>query len=192
MPCYPDGEFLPPETPPAPLPLKSDDDWMPFTSRAGFELAEVLYAKASLSNDTIDKLLSLWSATLVPHNDQAPILDHHDLHSTIDAIELGNVPWQTYTANYNGLRPENGPTPEWMTAKYQLYYRDPRKVIRRILENPDLADGIDYVPYRDFKDNKRQYCDFMSADWAWKQCVSELHRDCLYVLMFLWTGHHRR
>jgi len=112
---------------------------------------------------------------LVPHGDVAPIVDHSDLHSTIDAIDLGNIPWQTYTAHYRGLRPENGPTPEWMTVEYQLCYRDPRKVIRGIFANPDLADNIDYIPYRDFKDDKRQYCDFMSGDWSWEQCVSELH-----------------
>lgn len=60
-----------------------------------------------------------------------------------------------------------------MTTSYQLWYRDPREVIHNILANPDLADGIDYVPYHDFKDGKRRYCDFMSGDWAWRQCVSK-------------------
>ena len=147
-------------------------------SRAGFELAEILYTRAPFSNDTIDRLLSIWSATLLPHNDSAPILDHDDLHATIDAIKLGRVPWQSYTAKYNALRPENAPTPEWMDGTYQLWYRDPRKVIHNIFANPDLADGIDLVPYRDFKDGKRQYCDFMSGDWAWTQCVSKFHTGC--------------
>ena len=62
---------------------------MPFASRAGFELAEVLYAASLLSNSTIDHLLSIWSATLAPYDDVPPITDHGDLHSTIDAIELG-------------------------------------------------------------------------------------------------------
>ena len=143
--------------------------------RAGFELAEILYTKAALSNDNIDRLLSLWSATLVPHDDSPPILDHHELHSTIDAVKLGNIPWQSYTIRYNGLLPEDAPTPEWMTTGYQLWYRDPRKVIHNILANPDLADQMDYVPYRDFEDGKRRYCDFMSGNWAWRQCVSSLH-----------------
>lgn len=107
----------------------------------------------------------------MPHNDFAPVLDHHDLHSTVDAIKLGHVPWQSYAIQYNGLRPENGPTPEWMTTEYQLWYRDPRAIIRNILANPDLADGIDYIPYREFLDGKRRYSDFMSGDWAWSQCV---------------------
>ncbi|KAF9790606.1 hypothetical protein BJ322DRAFT_1104263 [Thelephora terrestris] len=170
-PCRRDGEFLPPGTPPTPPPSKPDDDWSPFTSRAGFELAEIFYTTAALSNDTIDRILDIWAATLVPHNDSAPITDHHNLHSTIDAIKLGHVPWQSYTARYNGLRPEDGPTPEWMTTDYQVWYRDPRKVIHAIFSNPDLVDGIDYVPYREFDLNgKRRYCDFMSANWAWKQC----------------------
>lgn len=61
-----------------------------------------------------------------------------------------------------------------MTTEYELWYRDPRKVIHNILANPDLVDGIDYVPYREFQDGKRRYCDFMSGDWAWEQCVREL------------------
>lgn len=90
----------------------------------------------------------------------------------IDAIKLGSVPWQSYTIKYNGLRPDNGPTPEWMTTEYQLWYRDPRKVIHNIFANPDLVNDIDYVPYRDFEDGKRRYCDFMSGNWAWRQSVS--------------------
>ena len=90
----------------------------------------------------------------------------------IDAIKLGSVPWQSYTIKYNGLRPDNGPTPEWMTTEYQLWYRDPRKVIHNIFANPDLVNDIDYVPYRDFEDGKCRYCDFMSDNWAWRQSVS--------------------
>jgi hypothetical protein len=60
-----------------------------------------------------------------------------------------------------------------MNTKYQLWYRDPRRVIRKLLANPEFISGIDYVPRRDFKDEKRQYGDFMSGDWAWDQCVRE-------------------
>ena len=133
----------------------------------------------------IDNLLNLWTATLIPYNNSAPILDHNDLHATIDAIKLGHVPWQSYTVQYNGLRPDNAPTPEWMNTQYQLWYRNPRKVIHNLLANPDLVDGIDYVPYRDFKDDKRQYRDFMSGNWAWRQCVRRFCRECFYLLTLL-------
>ena len=175
MPCSSDGTFLPPGTPPTPPPPKSGNDWSPFTSRAAFELADLLYTAAPLSNNFIDKLLNIWSATLVPHNDPTPILDHADLHVTIDAIKLRHVPWKSYTVQYNSLRPENAPTPEWMTTDYQLWYRDPRKVIHDLFRNPDLVDSIDYVPYREFDGDERRYCDFMAGDWAWEQCVRTFH-----------------
>ena len=54
---------------------------------------------------------------------------------------------------------------------YQLWYRNPRKVIHNIFRNHDLVDNIDYVPYREFEGGKHRYCDFMSTDWAWEQCV---------------------
>ena len=119
----------------------------------------------------INRLLSLWSATLVPHGDAAPIVNHADLHTTIDAIDLGDVPWESYTIQYNGVRPENGPVPEWMTTEYQFWYRDPQKVIHRIFANPNLADFIDCTPYQEFKNGECQYGDFMSGNWAWEQCV---------------------
>ena len=144
------------------------------TSRAGFELAETLYTTAALSNDAIDRLLRIWTTTLIPHNNSPPITDYHDLHATIDTIKLGHVPWKSYTARYNGLRPENGPTPKWMTTDYQVWYRDPRKVIHEIFANPDLASGIDYIPYHEFENDVRRYGDFMSGDWAWNQCVRML------------------
>ena len=86
MPCGPDGTFLPPGTPPTPPPPKSCDDWSPFTSHAGFELVDLLYTAAPLSNSIFDRLLDIWSATLVPHNNSTPILDHADLHATINAV----------------------------------------------------------------------------------------------------------
>ena len=193
-PCTREGVFLPPRTPPTPCPPKSNDDWTPFTSRAGFELAELLYTTAPLSNNIIDKLLNIWSATLVPHNDSAPILDHADLHATIDAIKLGHVPWESYTVQYNGLRPDDAPIPGWMTTDWQLWYRDPRKVIHSLFKNPDLADGIDYVPYREFDGDERRYSDFMSGDWAWEQCVHNISPMTILdqLLTLLQIGSYRR
>ena len=58
-----------------------------------------------------------------------------------------------------------------MNTEYQVWYRNPRTVIHNILVNPDLAGGFDYTPYREFNNDQRHYCDFMSGDWAWSQCV---------------------
>ena len=170
-PCDRHSSFLPPGMPPTLPPPKPNDDWTPFMSREGFELAEILYLKAHLSQKIINQLLDVWSATLIPHDDLPPIANHQDLHAQIDAIRLGTLPWRLYTARYQWLRPESGPVPEWMTTEYQLWYRDPRQVIHHILANPEFASDIDYAPHRDFQDEERQYRDFMSGDWAWDQCV---------------------
>ena len=171
MPCDCHGNLLPPGSPPTLPTPKSTDNWTPFTLQARFELAEILYLKAHLSQSLVNQLLDIWAATLVPHGNVPPIADHQDLLAQIDAIKLGNIPWQSYTAQYQWLRPATGPVPEWMKAEYHLWYRNPRKVIHHLLTNPDFASGIDYTPHCDFQDEKRQYRDFMSGDWAWDQCV---------------------
>ena len=119
-----------------------------------------------------DQLLSLWSATLAPHADVPPITDHCDLHAQIYSIKLGSVSWESWTGRYQGHQPKNSVAPSWMDEEYHLWYQDPRKVVRNILSNPDFNTALDYVPYHKFCDGKRRYCDFMSGNWAWNQCVS--------------------
>ena len=190
VPCDRHGNFLSEGTPPVPQQTKSNDDWTPFASREGFELSEILYLKAHLSQCIINQLLDVWSETLIPHDDTPPLTDHRDLHLQIDAVKLGNIPWRSYTAQYQWLYPENGPIPEWMATKYQLWYRDPRQVIHHILINPEFASGIDYAPYHDFHEGKRRYQDFMSGNWAWEQSVRMQHNTLLYANN-RFTGYHR-
>jgi len=45
------------------LAVKADNDWSPFASQAGFELAEFLFTNAELSQRKINNLLKLWAAT---------------------------------------------------------------------------------------------------------------------------------
>jgi len=103
--CDRHGTFLPPEAPPEPPATKADSDWSPFTLRAGFELAEFLFANAELSQRKIDKLLKLWAATLIPHGNSPPITNHQDLQQ-IDAIRLGNVQWKSTPLKYNHPLPK--------------------------------------------------------------------------------------
>lgn len=192
-PCDYRGHFLPPGAPPVLLPPKPNDDWTPFTSREGFELANILYLRAHLSHSIIDDLLDIWSATLVPHDDLPPITSHQDLHAQIDAIKLGNVPWKLYTAQYQWLRPNDGPIPEWMGTKYQIWYCDPIEIVHHLLANPEFISGVDYAPHKDFQGEEWRYHDFMSGDWAWEQCVSQrlhlLTRSHLftYRILLRWT-----
>lgn len=59
-----------------------------------------------------------------------------------------------------------------MTGEYTIFYRDPRKLFVNMLENPEFVDNIDYAPLRQYnKKGIREYENFMSGDWAWKQAV---------------------
>ena len=172
--CNQAGSPVLPNDPPEVPPIKAGDDWSPFSSRAGFELAEFMYTDAELSQRKIDRLLELWAATLIPHGDSPPITNYRDLHRQIDAIDLGNVPWEHASLKYNGPPSETTRPPEWKTAEYDLWFRNPRDIIKNILANPDLDGHVDYVAYQEFNDEQRQYGDVMSGDWAWRQSVRVL------------------
>ena len=169
--CDGRGTFLPAEALPEPPTTKADDDWTPFASRAGFELAEFLFVEAELSHKKIDKLLELWAATLIPHGDSPPIINHQDLHRQIDAIKLGNIQWECAPLKYDRPLPKVTRPPEWMTTEYDVWYRDPHKVIKNMLANPDFDGHIDYAAYQEFDGEKRQYSNMLSGDWSWQQSV---------------------
>ena len=147
--------------------MKADDDWSPFASRAGFELAEFVFTDAELLQKKINNLLELWAATLIPHGNSPPITDHRNLHQQIDAVKLGNVRWENACLRYKGPLPRTTHHPEWKTAGYDVWYRDPHQVIKNILASPDLEGHIDYVAYREFDGEKRQYSNLMSGNWMW-------------------------
>lgn len=175
-PCDANGNFLPPGSPPSPLSDKPLDDWTPYRSRLEFEVAEFLFVQNQMPAAQINKLLDLWATSLLGHttSDQPPFADCKDLYKTIDSTPLGDVPWQSFAVKYTGERPEDlDDVPPWMDERYEVWYRDPREVVRNMLANPDYANEIDYRPFREFSSDgdERQYCDFMSGDWAWQQAV---------------------
>jgi Plavaka transposase len=126
-----------------------------------------------MSAGNIDTLLNLWASTLFKYDDHPPFHDHKDLYDTIDATPLGDVPWESFSMSYNGERPDDPEdVPAWMNDEFQVWYRDPRTVVRNMLSNPDFDGEIDYAPFRQFGDeDERQYQDFMSGDWAWRHAV---------------------
>jgi hypothetical protein len=77
---------------------------------------------------------------------------------------------------YGGDLGTGEPEP-WKVASYEVFFRDPREVLRQQLGNPDFAEEMDFAPKRIFDvrndgDPKRRYQDFMSGNWAWRQAVS--------------------
>ena len=168
--CNKHGEFFTSNVPPALSTTQPATDWFPFNSHVGFELADFIFTEAELSKRKVNRLLELWAATLVPHGVPPPITDNTDLLRQIDSIPLGGVPWESFHLNYDGP-PEPIRPPEWKITKYEVWFRNPREVIKGILGNSEFNGHIDYSAYREFEGSQRHYCNMMSGDWAWKQSV---------------------
>ncbi|KII90591.1 hypothetical protein PLICRDRAFT_106965 [Plicaturopsis crispa FD-325 SS-3] len=169
QPCDRLGVPLALDTPPPPRnPDLSRNDWAPFDDRIQFELSEFLFTKVEMSQSNINTLMELWAASLLPHDGHPPFSGHEDMHATIDAIPHGDVPWQSFSVS--PAKDVAADAPSWMHTEYDVWFRDPREVVRVMLDNPDFDGEIDFGPYRDFdKDGKRVLKDFMSGDWSWRQ-----------------------
>lgn len=149
----------------------STDDFYPFNDRVHFELGDFFYRRNEISQKAFDDLMQLWAATL-PSGTPPPFADHKDLLNCIDSIPHGEVPWQSFTVGYTGPLPE-GDIPPWMEAEYDVWFRCPREIARNQLSNPMFANEMDWAPKRVFdKHGKREWSDFMSGNWAWRQAVS--------------------
>ncbi|KAI6018216.1 hypothetical protein BKA83DRAFT_4058444 [Pisolithus microcarpus] len=181
IPCGINAQPLPRSTPPQPPKPKSPDDWFPYSSQLGFELADFLYTRNQMPADHIDTLLDMWAASLVEAGGQPkPLFTcHKDLYSTIDRTCLGDVKWQNFSIKYSHNLDEPAP---WMQAQFDVWFRCPLETIRNMLSNPDLAAQMDYRPYREYdsKSGKRRFQDFMSGDWAWDQAdvIANDHPEC--------------
>ncbi|KAI9067436.1 hypothetical protein FKP32DRAFT_1672995 [Trametes sanguinea] len=166
-PCDAHGEALPDGVPPPPPPPRDNKDYSPHDSEAQFKIADFLFRKAQMSGGNINELMQLWGSTLPPGQDP-PFADAKHLYDSIDAIPLADVPWQCFIVTYCGPRPQ-GVVPPWMDREYIVWYRCPRRVLHGQLGNPDFKGEMDFTPKQVFRGPDREYKDFMSGDWAWKQ-----------------------
>jgi hypothetical protein len=139
-----------------------------------------------MSQADMDTLMRLWATTT--SDGCAPFQNHQEMLATIDAINLGDIPWQSFSAKYSGDIPPADP-PDWMLKEYTVYFRDPLSVVRSMISNPDFKGQFDYAPYREFEDGKRRWTDLMSGNWAWKQAVCF---DLLYLDDYPQTHHTLR
>lgn len=147
--------------------MRSPDDWSPYSNRLQFEVADFLFRKNQMSKGQIEQLMRIWGCCGSP----PPFADADHLYRTIDATELGIVPWQSFTIRYNGPQEDSEHEP-WMDADYEVHFQDPRAVVREMLHNSDFKSDFDFVPYREYSGNGgRRWQDFFSADWAWNQAV---------------------
>ncbi|KAJ3568913.1 hypothetical protein NP233_g5391 [Leucocoprinus birnbaumii] len=167
-PCNADGNPVDPTVPPrvtSPTP-DSNKHW-PFQGAAEFELADFLFSQEEMSAKKIDRLMDILSTL---YEQLPPFADHRELYSIIDSIKQGGVPWDSFTVQYNGPRPSDGePVPPWMEKGYEVWYRDPLKVMEEMISNPEFNNQIDYAPKWVLWKGKRQFGDVMSGNWAWWQ-----------------------
>jgi hypothetical protein len=170
-PCDINGEFLPNGSPPAPWEDKDMDDFSPFANREVFELADLLYRRNEMPQHQIDDLLQVWARTLPPEADSL-FTSAQDLYSTLDAIDLADVCWQSFSLSY---KPKDGDDMDatWKTKEFEVWYRDPCEVLKAQLSNHDFSKEMDFAPkiVIDREKRTRRYQDFMSGEWAWEQAV---------------------
>ncbi|KAJ6517196.1 hypothetical protein C8R47DRAFT_1181632 [Mycena vitilis] len=166
--CDSDGNFILPDTPPPPRDRPPAGDFTPYAGREDFVLADLLYRRVQMSAGAIDELMQNWAARPESAGDP-PFADHQDMYNTIDATEIGHVPWQSFTVAYNKPIAPGDVTP-WKTQDYVVHFRDPRAILHQQLANPDFKGEMDFAPKQVFGDgNSREYQDFMSGNWAWRQ-----------------------
>ena len=126
-----------------------------------------------MSGGNIDMLMQIW-ATLHP-NDGSPFHSHKALYKIIDSIEDGDAPWQKSILYHPDLDDTTSADdlPSWKKGKYEVWFRDPKKILKAQLSNPNFKNGIDYAPKVMYNDKgERVWENFMSGNWAWDQCVS--------------------
>lgn len=124
-----------------------------------------------MSGKKIDELMDIWAA-FNEGDTSPPFANSKDLYDVIDAIEVGDVAWQSFSVKYNGEIPEGSTPPTWKTSAFEVWYRNPLQVLEGQLGNRDFKTELDFAPKQVFaKNGKRQYSDFMSGNWAWDQAV---------------------
>lgn len=183
-PCDAWGHDYPAGMPPLPRRNLPQDDWQPFKSRPDFELSDFLYRKEQMTAGNIDELIAIMAAL---YNDDDPSFhSHRDLYKTIDSVIHGDAPWQSFAVKYSAPLPED--PPNWMTAEYDVWHRDPQVLLENQLSNRDFDGGIDYAPKIVTDEHgQREVGDLMSGQWAWNQCVCI---SILYVHVQLCSRYH--
>ncbi|KAJ2925770.1 hypothetical protein H1R20_g11325, partial [Candolleomyces eurysporus] len=163
IPTDENGEPLPLGTPPPPHMDHSDDPWYPFEDESGFRLADFLYREEEMSAKKVDYLLEIWALDKAKNNNLAPFDSYAQMYGAIDAIEFGDAPWQSFSMNFADDSNHPADTP-WKSASYEVWYRDPTRVISNLLDNANFNGQFDYAPFVEVdKRGQRRWNDFMSG-----------------------------
>ncbi|KAI6009298.1 hypothetical protein EDC04DRAFT_2871383 [Pisolithus marmoratus] len=125
--------------------MVENNNWYPFTSCVEFETAEFLFTENQMPQAQVDRLMQLWTASILPYND---------------------VPWSSFQVQYAGDVPESAPC--WMVKGYNVWFHDANAVVKSLLSNTDFHEHFDYIPYHEFEPSgQHRWENFMSGNWAW-------------------------
>ncbi|KAG1902266.1 uncharacterized protein F5891DRAFT_1186849 [Suillus fuscotomentosus] len=169
-PCDAAGNFLNGDHPPIPD-HPTNDTWEPFTSCGHFELADFIFRWNQMSGKQVDELMQVLGS-FKEFKGRPPFSSDRHVHHTIDTISSSAVPWQSLTLRHaasKNLPPGPSVTP-WKHTEYEVWYRDPRKLVRNQLANPEFTDNIDYSARQVFGEQGQcVWSDFMTGNWAWNR-----------------------
>ena len=82
-------------------------NFMPFESHTQFEVTDFIYRKTQLLSRKVNEFMELF-ANILPPDIKQSFTDNNHVHKIIDKIKDSNVPWQSFSASYNGMIPKNG------------------------------------------------------------------------------------
>ncbi|KAF8269032.1 hypothetical protein EI94DRAFT_1771396 [Lactarius quietus] len=149
-------------------------DWKPFEDCLAFDLAYYHYVTLQSSASGIAEGLNLWSATSFKHGSStgAPWKSVKDMYKTIDAIQMGSLPFHIYHFHYTRLKLST--PPHWMEQVYKLNACNVLDVIQDQLAMIAFKDQFDSTPYQEFNSNGDHiWSNLMSGHWAYKQALSQ-------------------
>ncbi|KAE9403278.1 hypothetical protein BT96DRAFT_815328, partial [Gymnopus androsaceus JB14] len=104
----------------------------------------------------------------------------------INDIRQGDVPWESFTVKYNGELPEDrSSVPAWKLQGYEVWFRDPLKVLEQMLANPSFKNKFDVSPKQLFNNGKHLYRNLITGNWAWVQCDEIAEDENTHGAMFV-------
>ena len=166
------------------LPSQDDShahDWAPFDDRLAFDWAYYHYVTLQSSAAKIAQGLDLWSATCIKHGSAAgaPWRNVKEMYTTIDAIQVGSLPFKSFEFQYTGPKPSS--PPDWMEQVYELNAHNILDVVWDQLATPDFKDQFNYMPYKEFNSKGEHiWSNLMSGQWAFMQAVRSF--SCIVFL----------
>ncbi|KLO08862.1 hypothetical protein SCHPADRAFT_893538 [Schizopora paradoxa] len=194
LPCDEDGNFLPEDAQPVPDD-RPQDNWSPFRNRIEFEFADLIFRRNQMPKSQINDLLKIWAASMVRAVAQAedaeadftPFGNVDSMLATIDSIQLGDAPWESFVCTPVDQGPD---APAWTKQVYEVWFRNVDRMADNMIANPDFKNEFDLVPYREFDEHGvLRLCDFFSGGWAWEQadkiCEDERNIGSMFVPLIL-------